>query len=125
MNVNSGTPFRGYAQLTNAAPGPVNVTLYVNGQSYTPSTSERLYITSIVISSNDTAQPLVTVDSGGTTPTKLARAYAGAANAPPFSETVAPGVGQLDFGQVPRAAASAVTATKTVEVTLAGYVSRT
>jgi hypothetical protein len=130
--ITQGTPFFGYVSLTNAAPGPVNIAIFIepgaaalgslptnsNGQS------ARLYITNVALSSNDSAQPLVTIDTGGTTPTKIASAYA-ANTMPPAEEVIPPGVGRCIPGVVPRATASAVTSGKSVEVTLSGYLSFT
>jgi hypothetical protein len=122
----SGRPFWGYVQLTNGAPGPVNIPIFtVRGvAAYTIQANDLLYITSIALSSNDTTQALVTVDSGGTTPTKFASQYLSATQPPgvvQFAWGTAPGI----FGTLLRATASAITAAKTVEVLIQGAISKT
>jgi len=131
INTTNGTPAVAYVSLVNGAIGPTALSLFtLMGQAaVTLDPKERFYVTSITISSNDTAgTPLVTVDTGTdathATPTKLARAYVGASNAPPFTTGFPPGTCRGDHGVMPRAAASAVTAGKTVEVLLVGYVSK-
>ena len=130
LNSLSGTPFIGYVSLTNGAVGPTPFTLYVNGAAYTLQAlsgsvaAERIYITNITISSNDTTQALVTVDDNSTPPVKLASQYLSSTQ-PPGIEQLPPGIGRLAPGKVPRATASAVTAAKTVEFMIKGYISRT
>lgn len=130
----NGTPCVGYATLVNGAIGPIAFTLYTKlGQpAYTlqpasPSTgqpnAERLYVTGISISSDDTTQALITVDSGGTTPTKIASQYASSVQ-PPGVTSFPPGVMRGIPGVAPRATASAVTATKAVQVVIKGFISR-
>ena len=124
--VKTGTPVVGYASLTNGAPGPTSFALQVTmggASAYTLAATERLYITNITISTNDAAAPLVTIDTGGTTPTKLTRVYA-SPTSPPSPEAIPPGVCRGLFGVAPRASAPAVTLGKTVEVVIAGYVGR-
>jgi hypothetical protein len=128
MQTQSGTPFQGYVSLTNGAPGPVTFALFspqgiaaMGGSFAAPM---RLYVTSIVISSNDGTQALITVDSGGTTPTKLCSQYQSASQ-PPGVVHFDPGICRGIPGVVPRATASAVTSGKTVEVCIAGYISNT
>jgi hypothetical protein len=126
INTSTGTPFVGYASLTNAAPGPTSFTLYtVMGQAaYTLGAQERCYITNITISSSDTAAALIVVDTGGTTPTKLLSAYVSVSQ-PIQPEIIEPGFCRGIFGVAPRATASAVTSGKTVELVLKGYLGRT
>jgi hypothetical protein len=121
----SGTPFVGYLSLTNGAIGPTAFTLFtVMGKAaYTLQSTERLYITNITISSNDTTQALVTVDTGGSTPTKLASTYLSTSQ-PPAVENIPLGACKTIFGTVPRGTASAVTSTKTVEFVIKGLISQ-
>jgi hypothetical protein len=124
INTNAGTPFIGYCQLTNGAPGPTNFTLFsVMGQAaYTLQATERLVITNITVSSNDT-QALTTVDTGGTTPTPLMKTYLGSTQ-PPAVETIPPGCCHTIFGVVPRATASAVTGANTVQIIIKGFLTK-
>lgn len=128
MNPLNGTPVVGYLSLTNGAPGPTAIAFtFADGtnRSYTFVSQERLYITNITISSNDGTQALITVDSGGaTTPTKLASQYLSATQ-PPGVVQFAPGTCRCEFGVAPRGTASAVTAAKTVEIVVNGYIART
>jgi hypothetical protein len=121
-----GNPFTGYVSLTNAAPGPVNIPIFtvMGVAAYTIQPSDKLYILFISVSSNDTAQALVTVDTAGTTPTKLLSQY--------LSSTQPPGIMQAPWGSIQgiagtllRATASAVTSGKTVEVLVYGTVGKT
>ena len=126
INSFNGTPVTGYISLTNGAPGPVAFALFtVMGQAaYTLQANERVYITNITVSTNDTALQLFTLDSGGTTPTVFAKSYV--SNTVPMQPINIPaGVLHGIFGVVPRAAAGAVTTAKTIEVVFLGYVSRT
>jgi hypothetical protein len=128
--ITQGTPFFGYVSLTNAAPGPVNIAIFIEpgaaalGSLPTNTNGQpaRLYITNVALSSNDTAQALITVDTGGTTPTKIQSEYLSSSQ-PPGIESIPEGVCRCIPGVFPRASASAVTSGKTVEVTLAGYLS--
>jgi hypothetical protein len=125
--ITQGTPFFGYVSLTNASPGPTSFSIFIEpGAAALGSlpTGARLYVTDIQLSSNDTTQALVTVDIGGTTPTNLARMYLSASQ-PPGIEAIPAGVGRLIPGVIPRATASAVTLGKTVECTIAGFLSFT
>jgi hypothetical protein len=118
----SGTPVLGYVSLTNAAPGPVAFALTLNGAPHVLTPQERLYITNIA-ASNDGTAALVTVDDGPLNACKLMSVYLGTL-LPPAAITIEPGVGRLQFGQIPRATASAVTG-GTVECILYGYLART
>ncbi len=124
--ITQGTPFLGYVSLTNGAPGPVAFSIFVEpgGAALTLAAPQRLYVTNVAISSNDSAQPKVVIDTGGSTPTTISSFYA-SNTAPPAVEVIPPGVGRCIPGVVPRASASAVTLGKTVEVTLAGFISNT
>lgn len=126
INSFSGTPVVVYASLTNAAPGPVSMTLFrtMGANSVAINADERLYITNITMSSNDTTQALVTVDTGGLVPTKLASSYLSTTQ-PPAVVNNPPGTVRGILGTLPRAAASAVTAGKTVEIVITGYLSKT
>ena len=126
----SGTPITGTCQLTNAAPGPTNFTLQQvsGGATYTLKATELVVIVSLSISSNDTAQPTITVDDGITAGNYIARVlakvYTGSA-LPAAVLTFPPGVCPTRRGVNPRATGSAVTAAKTVEITFVGYVTDT
>jgi hypothetical protein len=123
----SGTPVLASVSLTNGAPGPTAFALQqvATGNAYTLATNEVFVVTNITMSSNDTAQPLVTVDDGVTgapyTSRILGKYYVGA-SLPATTEAMALGVLPCRRGVVPRATASAVTAAKTVEITLRGYI---
>lgn len=122
----SGQPFVGLVSLTNGAPGPTNFTINtVAGVSagYTLAANERLIITNITITSNDTAQPLITLDDGASGRT-FGKYYTGS-TLPAVTESIPPGNLQCKAGVLPRASASAVTTAKTVEVTIRGYVTQT
>jgi hypothetical protein len=121
-----GTPVLGYISLAPGSLGPTAFSLFtVKGQAaYTLAANERVYITNISISTNDTAVPLITIDTGGPTPTNVLRAYM-PASMQAVQESIAVGAAPCIFGVVPRATASAITAAKTVEITIAGLVSRT
>ena len=120
-----GTAFTGYLQLTNAAPGPVAIPIRTapGGAPRTLLPTEKIYMTSVAISSNDTALPLVFIDIGATT-YSVVSAYAGN-TLPPYvdSMTAPPIIGQP--GVAFRASAGAVTAAKTVEIKITGYISAT
>lgn len=124
----TGTPFLGYVSLTHAAPGPVAIALFtVMGQAaYTLQAAERCYITNISLSSNDSAgTEIVTVDTGGATPTKLANLYI-PTNQYPATFSYPPGSMNGVLGVAPRAGAPAgITLGKTIEIVLIGYISRT
>jgi hypothetical protein len=128
INTTAGTPVVGYVSLSNGAVGPTAFTLFtVMGQaSYTLQSKERIYVTNITVSSSDTnaAPPLITIDSGGTTPTKWVNAYVSAAK-PLQPIQIPPGVLKGIFNVVPRATAASVTATTTVEIVIKGYISTT
>jgi hypothetical protein len=125
--VQQGTPVVGYLSLTNGAPGPVAIAFtYADGtnRAYAFIAAERLYVTNVSMSSNDTAQALITVDTGGATPTKLASQYLSNTQ-PPGVVSYWAGVIKCEFGIAPRGTATAVTAAKTVEIVVNGYVART
>jgi hypothetical protein len=126
INDRNGTPFVGYASLTNGAPGPTSFALFtqMGSAAYTLQAGERCYVTNITVSSSDSGtSQLLTVDSGGTTPTKFASAYVNAGK-PLQPISLPPSTCHGIAGVAPRATAAAVT-TGTVELTLFGYVSRT
>lgn len=119
-----GTAFTGYLQLTNGAPGPANIPIRTSsGSAYTLQATERLYLTSIVMSSNDTANPLVQVDLGTGTFVVVSGYVGNSFPAYIDNFTEPPIVGKP--GVLFRASAAAVTAGKTVEVKILGYVSQT
>lgn len=122
----SGQPFIGAISLTNAAPGPVSIPIktVAGGAAYTLSPAERVIITNITVSSNDTAQPLVTIDDGAPTPRLIGKYYTGA-SLPAIAESIPPGNCQGYAATLPRVTASAVTAAKTVEIVVRGYVTQT
>jgi len=125
----SGTPVNGYASLTNGQPGPVPLVFQriTDGQPYVFAPNELVYIVSYVISSNDVTSPLVTLDDGITggayITRKMASVYGSHLN--PVAVPSPTGVLTGRRGVAPRASASAITAGKTVEVVIVGYVSRT
>ena len=123
----SGTPFVGSLSLNTGAPGPlpipINVVRGVNAP-YTLATGERVVITNIVVSSNDTAGPVVTIDDGSATPTVFVKSYAGSA-IPALVEAIPFGLALGAFGTNIRATSSAITAAKTVEITIKGFITRT
>jgi hypothetical protein len=133
LNSTDGTPFVGYVSLTPGSPGPTAFTLFVvMGQAaYTLLATERCYITNITVSSNDTSAapvPIITVDSGGTTPTFFAHAYVNnARQLQPIA--IPPGVARGISGVVPRAGSTISGASSvgngTVEVIVKGYISKT
>ena len=125
-NKASGQPFIGAVSLTTGSPGPVNIPIITvpGGAPYTLAPTERLVITNISVSSNDTAQPLVTLDDGATVPRLLAKYYTGAA-LPAANEAIPAGVCQGFLSKPLRATATAVTAAKTVEILVRGYVTQT
>lgn len=130
----TGTPFIGYLSLTNATPGPVSFPIQVvmggTSDPYTLLPADKVYITNITMSSNDATAALVTVDTGSsgggvdTTPTKLVSAYLSATQYLQ-PEQIPPGVCHGPPGVAPRATASAVTAGKTVEIIIKGYIGKT
>jgi hypothetical protein len=123
----SGTPVIGYLSLVTATPGPVAFALFtvMGAAAYTLQAKERVYITAITLSSNDSANTgIVTVDSGGTTPTKFASMYIPSANLP-GTASLPPGTARGIYGVVPRAGIASVTALKTIEIIISGYISST
>ena len=129
MGVNlSGSPFVGTLSLTNAAPGPAVFALFTSmgGAAYTLQANERLQITNITVGSNDTTQRLITVDTGGATPTKLVSGYTGGTSNPfPLLESMQIGACRGVFGTPPRATAAAVTSGKTIEIIIKGFITKT
>lgn len=119
-----GTPYTAYLSLTNGALGPTAFAIFVNGASFTPGATDRLYITNITASSNDTTQALITVDDGAGTAQKLMSSYLSTTQ-PPAVEQIPAGACRLRPGVVPRGTASAITAAKTVELVIKGYVAKT
>lgn len=128
LNIQDGTPFQGYVSLTQGVPGPVAFAYFVTvGQALigiAPPAGHRAYITNITLSSNDAVVSLVTMDSGGTTPTKFVSAYlSGSVLLQP--EEIPNGVLRSIFGVSPRMTAQAVSAGATVECIIQGYLSKT
>lgn len=122
---NKGTPFVGSVSLTNgtlSASIPIKVTRGTGSTNYTLGAKERLMITSIVIGTNDSVSPLVTITDGAPTPTTLHRSYAAAVGAPVTVATYAPGLVFGYSGVNLTASASAITAGKTVEITICGSI---
>jgi hypothetical protein len=120
--VNNGSPILGYVSLNSTSPGPVPFALTLNGAPYVVPTNERIYITNITVSSNNTPT-LVTIDDGPAHASKLLSAYCSSLM-PPCVVPIPLGVCRLEFGQTPRASASAAPS-GTIECTIYGYVSRT
>jgi hypothetical protein len=118
----SGTPFIGYVSLTPGAPGPVPFAIFlIMGQAAIAMPANLVpYIVNMTLSSNDSVASLVTVDSGGTAPTKFLRAYMSQTQVLQ-PEQIALGVLRGILGTAPRAAAQAVSAGATVECTIMGY----
>lgn len=124
----SGTPIMGSLSLAPGSLGPTAFALFtVMGQAaYTLKANERIYVHSIAVSTNDAVLELITVDTGGVTPTKIVSAYLMFGGAfSPISLNWPPGTAHGIFGVVPRGSASAITAAKTVEITMSGIVSKT
>ncbi len=124
LNVKNGTPFIGYAQLTNGAPGPTTFSLFVTmGQvAAAMPVGMKPYIVNITLSSNDATPALVTLDSGGTTPTKFVSAYMSVSQALQ-PEEIPPGICRGRPGFMPRVTATAVSGVSTVECVIQGYLS--
>ena len=120
-----GTAFTGFVSLTNGAPGPTAFTIRTapGGPAYTLQAGERLHITGVSISSNDTAAtpPLAQVDLGAATYVVIS-AYVGA-TIPAYVDNITPGIIGI-AAVVPRASAATITATKTIECKIVGFVSR-
>lgn len=126
INTGSGTPFIGYVSLTSVAPGPVSFALFLTmGQAAVAMPANmRPYIVNMTLSSNDAVASLVTLDTGGGTPTKLSRAYVN------VTQTLQPegvdfGLCRGVLGVMPRATANAVSPGSTVECVIHGYLSAT
>jgi hypothetical protein len=127
----SGTPIAGYVQLTPGSLGPVAIPIFTlaGGSAYTLQAAsggvggERIYIAAITVSTNDSTQRLVTIDTGGATPTKLANVYV-TSTLPPVAIAFAPGTVRGIAATALRATVSALSASTTIEVTISGYVSR-
>lgn len=126
----AGTPITGYASLTNGAPGPVSIVLQQisGGANYTLQPGEVVVITSIAISSNDATGQLVTIDDGITggafTLRRLASQYT-SGTLPTSFPNFPPGTCVGRRGVNLRATASLVSAAKTVEIVVVGYVTTT
>lgn len=121
----TGTPFLGYISLATA--GALNIPIWTvmgSAATYTLKANERLVVTNLQVSSNDTVAALVTIDTGGGTPTKLLSAYLSTTQ---FlqPEEIPAGICHGIFGTPLRANISAVTGGKTVEIVLVGFVSAT
>lgn len=118
----SGTPFIGYLSLSAAAT-PTNVPVFVpmGSAAYTLKATEKLMVTNITLSSNDSTGGLFTLDTAGGTPTKFVSAYLSSTQ---FlqPEQIPPGVCVGILGTLLRAQVSAITATKTVEVVIKGTI---
>jgi hypothetical protein len=124
--IRTGTPFVGYSQLTNGAPGPKVFQIFLEmGQAAVAMPAGfRPYIVNITLSSNDTTAALVTLDTGGATPTKLVSAYMSATQQLQ-PEEVDLGIVRGIFGTAPRLGASAVSVAATVECVIIGYLGST
>lgn len=118
-----GTPFVGYLSLVHTGLGPTNIPVTVppGGSAYTLAARERLMVTNIAITTNDSTQELVTIDNGATSPTTLVSAYV-SASTPPYVESIPPGDLPGYGGTLLRATAGAITSGKTVEITIKGYI---
>ena len=127
----TGTPVTGYVSLNSGALGPLPFALtVVRGQAaYTLGATEKIYIIGLVVSTNDSAAGLVTIDDGAiqtgiTVVTKLFSIYP-ATNQQINTVSLFAGYTKGVAGVVPRATAAAVTSAKTIECMLYGYISRT
>ena len=123
----NGTPFTGYLSLNTGVPGPLAFAIFPvpGGAAYALGAGERIYITSVTISTNDPALDLVTIDDGFiSSPTNIARAYV-TITTPAYVDNFPPGIVRTAQGKTPRAGSSAITAAKTVECIIRGYISRT
>jgi hypothetical protein len=134
INTVNGSPAGGYLSLVNGAIGPTAIPLQNLAFVGTSNTvtlqaasgniaAERFYVTGITISSDDPAMALVTIDSGGSSPTKLASVYV-SSTLPPVSLVFSPGIVRCAPAANPRATASAVATTKSIECRATGYISR-
>lgn len=118
----TGMPFVGYVSLTNGTPAG-SIPIYVNagsGAAYTLKATERVYITTIAISSNTTVTLVQVTDQFPTTPKVLFSVYA-ASTFPPAVATFPPGILLGAVATSPRAVATAV-AGSTIEVTITGCI---
>jgi hypothetical protein len=117
----NGTPFTGYLSLTNGATGPTAIAIFVgeNSLAYTMQPKDRLILSSLLISSNDAAAPLVTIDDGPTA--RVLGKYYVAAAAPPTADYAGYAGIVCKTGVAPRASAPAVSTTKTVEIVIRGF----
>src|SRR5690348_2285085 len=98
----TGSPVTGYASLSSTSLGPTQLQLFstMGAGAYMLSPFEYLYITNVQISTNDATQRLVTLDTGGLTPTKLASLYA-TSSFPPIAQAFAPGTCRGLMGDAP------------------------
>jgi hypothetical protein len=119
----TGTPVVGNLSFS-AAGGPTIIPLYVVQGAATPYTlqsQEFLVITNITITTNDATPELVTVDDAGGTPKLFMKGYVSTTQV--ISESIPPGICFVQKGGTnPRATVGGLTAAKTVEVVLKGYI---
>lgn len=127
MSVNKpyGTAFTGILSLTNGAPGPLAIVIHTvpGGAAYVLGATERMYVTGVALSSNDTAIPLVAVDIGVGT-YSVVSAYVGSTIPAYVDNFVSPPIIGKP-GVAFRASAPSITAAKTIEVKIVGYISIT
>lgn len=119
----TGQPFVGYVALTNGAPAAA-IPIYViagSGTAYTLLATERIMLAGVLIGTNDTATELVQITDQATTPKVLASVYV-VNTQPPFGAPLPAGYVLGKFGTNLRAIAGAVTAAKTIEVTIYGSI---
>ena len=123
----SGTPFVGYISLTSAAPGPLPIPMYViagSGTPYSLQAGEKVVLEAFSISSNDTTPDLVTITDGAATPKKFVSVYNGVSQ-PPAGATLPIGLALGKLATALVATSTAITATKTVEITIYGVITTT
>lgn len=123
MIPSTGTPFVGNLSFS-AAGGPTAIPLYIGagaGTAYTLQAGEFVVLTNITITTNDATSDLVTVDDGAATPKLFAKGYVSTTQV--INESIPPGICFVKKpGQNPRATVGTLTAAKTVEVVIKGYI---
>jgi predicted ribosome-associated RNA-binding protein Tma20 len=119
----TGTPFVGNLSFA-AAGGPTAIPIYVvagSATAYTLQAGEFICLTNITITTNDATPQLVTVDDGAATAKIFAKGYVSTTQV--ISENIPPGICFVQKpGQNARATVAALTAAKTVEVVIKGYI---
>jgi hypothetical protein len=123
----TGQPFVGYVQLTNGTPA-ASIPIYIlagSATAYTLKSNEKICLCGFMISSNDTATPLIQITDQAATPKILASAYGGGpstAPAPPATAALPAGIVLGSLATNLKAVAASITAAKTAEINIYGYV---